>query len=95
MSDEQQHPKSEPRMADLSTKPAPVPGPLTKPMAVVRPARKGRRALAIAAVVLAIILIVVAFVLLITQNAAAPEGAAADAASAVTIAAAFGGGVGP
>lgn len=78
MTDEQQHPKSEPKMADLSTRPAPVPGPLTKPMAVVRPARKGRRALVVVAVVIAIATIALAFVLFMTQNAAAPEGSAVE-----------------
>lgn len=94
MSDEQQHPKSEPKMADLSTRPAPVPGPLTKPMAVVRPPRKGRRALVVAAVVIAIAAIALAFVLFMTQNAAAPEGAALGARSEAIAAALFPGAAG-
>ena len=32
-----------PPLADLSTRPSPVPGPLTKPAPVIRPQRKRRR----------------------------------------------------
>ncbi|GGD63756.1 hypothetical protein [Microbacterium murale] len=52
MVDEQphQHDDSAPPLADLSTRPSPVPGPLTKPAPVIRPPKKRRRWVVIVAV---------------------------------------------
>ena len=54
MVEEQPRPHDDPALplADLSTRPSPVPGPLTKPAPVVHPPRKRRRwVLVVAAVI--------------------------------------------
>ncbi|MCE7482637.1 hypothetical protein [Microbacterium profundi] len=52
MVEEQPHPHDDPAppLADLSTRPSPVPGPLTKPAPVIRPPKKRRRWVVLAAV---------------------------------------------
>lgn len=43
MVDEQPHSHDAPPLIDISTRPSPVPGPLTKPAPVIRPPKKSRR----------------------------------------------------
>ncbi len=52
MVEEQPHPHDDPAppLADLSTRPSPVPGPLTKPAPVIRPPKMRRRWVVIVAV---------------------------------------------
>lgn len=52
MVDEQPHPHTEPTppLIDISTRPSPVPGPLTKPAPVIRPPKKNRRWLIVAVI---------------------------------------------
>ena len=52
MVEEQPSPHDEPAppLADLSTRPSPVPGPLTKPAPVIRPPRRRTRWVAVVAV---------------------------------------------
>jgi len=45
-----QHDDSAPPLADLSTRPSPVPGPLTKPAPVIRAQKKRRRWVIVVAV---------------------------------------------
>lgn len=51
MVDEQPAPEAAPPLVDLSTRPSPVPGPLTKPSPVIRTPKTHRRWVIIIAVV--------------------------------------------
>jgi hypothetical protein len=54
MVEEQPRPHDDPALplADLSTRPSPVPGPLTKPAPVIRPPKRRRRWVGVVAVLI-------------------------------------------
>lgn len=68
-----QHDDPAPRLIDLSTRPSPVPGPLTKPAPVIRPPKKSRRWLIIVAALIVLAGLIGSGITWINSMQAAPQ----------------------
>ncbi|WP_307359175.1 hypothetical protein [Microbacterium murale] len=75
MVDEQHHPHGDPAppLADLSTRPSPVPGPLTKPAPVIRPPKKRRRWMIVVAALLVLAALIAGGIAWSNSMQAAPQ----------------------
>lgn len=86
MVDEQPHPRDEPAppLIDISTRPSPVPGPLTKPAPVIRPPKKSRRWLIIVAALIVLAGLIAGGIAWSNSTQAAPQTSHSDLALSTT-----------
>lgn len=82
MVEEQPHSNDDPAppLADLSTRPSPVPGPLTKPAPVIRPPKKRRRWVFVVAALIVLAGLIAGGIVWSNSMQAAPQSSTTDAA---------------